>query len=95
MSTETIQHLPQAACKPRAVNRADLELDAEEEVNGELKTLAENFRRRATAIEAKHGRLTWVQVVNVIEAFEQCAGELEEFYATLRPVPPAQTPNPA
>ncbi len=46
-----------------------------------LKLMAEGFRTRATAIEAKHGKETWVQTVNVIAAFEQCAEELEAFLA--------------
>jgi hypothetical protein len=46
-----------------------------------LRCLAEAFRQRATRVEGTHGKLKWVQTCNVIEAFEQCALEVEHFAA--------------
>lgn len=61
--------------------------------NQTLLQLAESFRARATAVEAKHRKDSWTQTINVIEAFEQCAGDLEAYAKTLdAPVLPiAQT----
>lgn len=43
----------------------------------ELLRIAEDFRQRATKVEVAHGRESWLQSVNVILAFEQCAEEIE------------------
>lgn len=61
--------------------------------NQPLRQLAEEFRLRATVVEAKHGKRTWTQTINVIEAFEQCAAELEAFAEILETPPPALPPN--
>jgi hypothetical protein len=70
-----------------------------------LRQLAEHFRRRAAAIELKHAKTTWVQSINVVEAFEQCAQDVEALCAPppaantssecrlLEPKPPEQTAN--
>jgi len=50
-----------------------------------LQRLAEEFRARATRVEAKHGKEQWVQTINVIEAFEQCAKDLEAVLAAEPP----------
>lgn len=77
---------------------------------GTLKLMAEEFRNRGHFIEAKYGKGSSVELVNVIEAFNQCAEELETFLNEtletrpqeqapaqdpLRPVSPAQTINPS
>lgn len=62
-----------------------------------LRRLAEQFRTRAGLVEGKHGKLVWVQAINVMEAFNQCAEHLETFlHETLETGPqepaPAQAP---
>jgi len=57
-----------------------------------LRIMAEDFRRRGGLIEGKYGKLTWVQSINVLEAFQQCAQELEQFCATLENIPQKPAP---
>ena len=59
----------------------------------DLRQLAEEFRARATRVEARHGKETWVQTLNVIAAFEQCAEALEA-YVALETRPQEQVPAP-
>ncbi len=61
-----------------------------------LRQLAEHFRLRGAQIEGKYGKLQWLQAINVIEAFQQCAEELETILnETLETAPQEPTPAPA